>query len=346
MNSSYRLGKQLPQRIAVVRSLPGLGDLLCAVPAFRALRAALPEAQIALIGLPWAQSFVKRFNHYLDDWLEFPGYPGIPEGWRSPQHSAAFLTQIQQHKFDLALQIHGSGIISNSFTVLLGSRINAGFFLPGQYCPDVERFMPYPEQEPEVRRHLRLMEFLGIPLQGEELEFPLFEQDWQELQKILDVHDLRTGEYICIHPGASVSDRCWSPAQFALCADALANLGFRIVLTGTAAEANLTKTVAELMHTPTINLAGYTSLGAMAALLKGASLLVCNDTGVSHLAAALQVKSVVIFTNSDPNRWAPLDQQRHRVVSIQNSKFTHHSLTSDVLAEAKALLQGEGAYAV
>lgn len=354
MDLNHRLGELLPQRVAIVRSLPGLGDLLCAVPAWRALRAALPKAKIMLIGLPGAQSFVQRFHHYLDDWLEFPGYPGIPEGWQSPRHLPAFLLQVQQQEFDLALQMHGSGIISNCFTVLLGAKLNAGFFLPGQYCPDRERFLPYPEQEPEVWRHLRLMEFLGIPLQGEELEFPLKQADWLACQRIATEQDLQPGEYVCIHPGASVSDRRWSPEKFAIVADAIAKLGFKIVLTGTAAEAGLTQTVAAAMLAPAVNLAGRTSLGAMAAWLKGCSLLICNDTGVSHLAAALQVKSVVIFSNSDPERWAPLNRQRHRIVKVQELGVTEQlrrQETTDrvlaaVLAAASDLLQWEGAYAI
>ncbi len=79
MVNGHLLGEPLPQSIAIVRSLPGLGDLLCAVPAWRSLRAALPEAQITLIGLPSARTFVERFSKYLDDLVEFPGYPGIPE---------------------------------------------------------------------------------------------------------------------------------------------------------------------------------------------------------------------------------------------------------------------------
>jgi len=67
-----------PQRIVILRALQ-LGDLLCAVPAFRALRTAFPHSEIVLLGLPWARSLVERFQHYLDGFREFPGWPGLPE---------------------------------------------------------------------------------------------------------------------------------------------------------------------------------------------------------------------------------------------------------------------------
>lgn len=343
-----------PQTIAIVRSLPGLGDLLCCIPALRALRTAYPEAQISLIGLPWVQNLIKRFPQYIDQWLEFPGFPGIPEVTFIPSKTLAFLNLVQSLELDLAIQMHGNGSVMNSFVALLGAKQSAGCFSVGHYCPDSTYFMPYPNHLPEVWRNLQLLEFLGIPLQGTHLEFPIWEADWQELETIAVGHTLRLDQYVCIHPGASVNTRRWSCTHFAAVADALAAQGWQIVLTGTAAEAELAKTVVAGMRFPAVDLTGQTSLGALAALLKRSRLLICNDTGVSHLAAALQVNSVVIFSNSDPQRWAPLDRHRHRVVQMPASiksafqgatPADRDSLIAPVLREAIALLQQEVAYA-
>lgn len=351
---SYQLLDNSYQTIAIVRSLPGLGDLLCCIPALRALRVAYPEAKIHLIGLPWAQNAIQRFPQYIDQWLEFPGFPGIPEVTFIPSNTLAFLNHVQALELDLVIQMHGNGSVMNSFVALLGAKQSAGCFSAGHYCPDLTRFMPYPEHLPEVWRNLQLMEFMGIPLQGTHLEFPVWEADWQELEAIAANHALKWDRYICMHPGASVSTRRWSYTHFATVADALAAQGWQIVLTGTATEAELTKAVSVAMRSPAIDLAGQTTLGGLAALLKRSQLLICNDTGVSHLAAALQVNSVVIFSNSDPHRWAPLDRQRHRVVQMPASKSVSHdtvsftdrdSLVASVLTEAIGLLQQEVAYA-
>ncbi|WP_034388906.1 glycosyltransferase family 9 protein [Deinococcus sp. YIM 77859] len=307
------MAERLVQRVLVFRALPGLGDLLCLVPALRALRAGRPEAEITLLGLPQAAPVVKRFPELIDHLLPFPGFPGLPE---QPVQQAELLTLLTtvQGKYDLALQLHGSGPISNVLVSLLGARQVAGRFLPGQWCPDPGHFLPWEEGQPEPLVWLRLLEFLGYPARGEELTFPIHEADQAALRALPEAHTLEPGHYAVLHPGASRPERRWPPQRFAAVAERLAGQGLRVVLTGTAGEAALTRAVREALTGDMLDLTGQTDLGSLAALLAGARLLVSGDTGVSHLAAATRTPSVVVFLASDPARWAPLDRERHRVI--------------------------------
>jgi ADP-heptose:LPS heptosyltransferase len=158
---------------------------------------------------------------------------------------------------------------------------------------------------------LNLTDFIGAPARGEWLEFPPRPEDERAVRAALPP---RPGPYVCVHPGASVPDRRWPADRFAVVADALAARGYTVVLTGTAAERELTREVARHMSHPPVDLAGHTDLGATAAVLRRARLLVCNDTGVSHVAAATRTPSVVISTGDNPARWSPPDRVRHRVL--------------------------------
>lgn len=327
-------GVPLPQRIVIVRVLPGLGDLLCSIPAWRALRAALPHAHITLIGLPGMRWVAERFHHYINDVVALPGFPGLPEQPPAVDQLPTFFAAMQARQFDLAIQMHGSGTITNPLTMLLGAQATAGLYVPGQFCPDAERFLPYAAHEHAQRRNLHLIEHLNMPGQGEHSEWPVLDADRQALYALDAVRDLKPKSYACIHAGASTPARRWSPEQFAAVADALAAHGLQIVLTGVAAEANVAAAVAGAMRTPGINVAGRTDVGSLAALLSEARLVVCNDTGVSHLAAALGVPSVVIFVEDARRQWAPLDHARHR------SLYNPGGVTVDVvLREAQNLLQ-------
>ncbi len=332
------------RRVAVVRVLPGLGDLLCLVPALRALRAAAPRARITLVGLAGARSFVRRFHAYVDELAECPGFPGLAEQAPAVRRLVPFLRAMQARRLDLALQMHGRGPASNLLTALLGARWTAGFFVPGQYCPDPVRFLPFAEATPESRRHLRLVEHLGIPARGEQLEFPLGPEDVAALRAVPGAWTLPPGRYACVHPGASARGGRWPAERFAAVADALARRGIPVVLTGTADEAVLTARVQAAMAAPALDLAGRTTLGALGVLLRRARLLVCNDTGISHLAAALGVPSVIVFTGADPRRWAPLDGARHRPVAGRPGDGPAAlPAIDDVLAEVEQVLAAESA---
>jgi ADP-heptose:LPS heptosyltransferase len=325
LRQNHRLGNPLPRRVAVLRALK-LGDMLCAVPAFRALRAALPGSEVILIGLPWAREFADRFSCFIDRFVESPGFPGLPETGPPGELLPQFISSVRREKIDLAIQLHGNGSITNSFMMLLGASRNAGFFLPGGFCPEEELFIEYPEERTEIRRLLGMLDHLGISNAGNHLEFPVKERDFEEFMALPESSILREGGYVCIHPGSSDPLRRWGASSFSVLADFVADKGLDVVITGTAGEKEIARQMHVLMKRPALDLTGRTSLGALAVLILGARLLICNDTGVSHIAAALRVPSVVIFSSSDPRRWAPADRRIHRIIKAAGGEAQSESL--------------------
>ena len=299
-------------RIAVLRALM-LGDMLCAVPALRALRAAFADAEITWIGLEPTRSMARRLAHLIDDFIALPGYHGLPE---VPVDAAAlpgFFATVRARRFDLALQMHGSGAIVNPLVAAFGARRCAGFFdddAPVPRC-DEPLFVRWPTAGHEIERMLVLTDHLGLPRRGTALEFPIGALDRAELAAVRADDG---ASYVCVHVGAQLPSRRWPIDRFAAVADAVVAGGRSVVLTGSASEAGLVDEVMRRMRRRATSLAGKTTLGALGALIEGADALVCNDTSVSHIAAALGCPSVVVSCGADVARWAPLDSARHRVL--------------------------------
>jgi ADP-heptose:LPS heptosyltransferase len=300
-----------PQRIGVFRALV-LGDMLCAVPALRALKAAWPHAELTLIGLPWAEALARRLP-MVDRFIEFPGYPGLPETIADVAALPDFLRRMQEQRFDLLLQMHGSGIITNPLIAACGARRTAGFVEPGAYVPEGGLFAPWPTEGHEIERLLGLMDHLGIERRGTAIEFPITDTDRIELAGLWPGAYSGT-PYVCVHPGAQLPSRRWPADRFAQVADAMAERGCTVVLTGTSSEAGLVNEVRQAMRHHALDLSGKTNLWTLGALIERARMLVCNDTGVSHVAAALGTLSVVVSSGAEVARWAPLNRALHRVL--------------------------------
>lgn len=305
-------------KIAVFRALK-VGDLLVSIPGVRALRNHYPKAQITLISLPWAEEFITHYPHLFDQFFAFPGYEGLPEQPFDKEKTAAFLKRMQKEHFDLVIQMHGNGTIVNPMIALFGASLTAGYYPEEQeeLCFNGKTFMPYPLKEHEIKRHIRLMEFLGIPNAGLAIEFTITRKDQEAFMELSDTYDLNPKHYICIHAGG-ISGGRWPEKDFAKVADFLAKLGYQIVLTGTVNEGEIAEAVMTHMQHKAVSLIGQTDLGTLACLLKYSALLISNDTGVSHLAAAVRTPSVVIFTTSDPLQWAPLDTSLHHAIMKSN----------------------------
>lgn len=297
------------QRVAIFRALQ-LGDLLCTVPAWRALRAAHPGAHITLIGLPWARDFARRFARYINDFIEFPGAPGLRERPWDAAHLATFEEGMKEQRFDCLVQMHGSGNITNPLLSKWGARRLAGFHeAPSLTAPD-RLMLQWDPRESEVRRYLRLAAALGADTRGVHLEFPL---DDAERVAALELRGVR-GPYVVIHPGARFPSRRWPVERYAAVADRLAHGGYAIIVTGTREEKALAAQLVANMRHAAIDLVGCTAVGVLAAVVAGARLVVCNDTGLSHVASAVRTPSVVVSSGSDALRWRPLDTSRHRVL--------------------------------
>ncbi len=300
-----------PRRVAIFRALQ-LGDMLCAVPALRSLRAGWPQAEITLIGLPWASAFARRFHHYIDRFIEFPGHRDLPEQPVRAHCWCPYVEAVRARRFDLALQMHGSGATTNRLFAELGASRNGGFFPSDSIAPDPATFIAWEEREHEVRRYVRLTRHLGLPDRGLHLEWPRLSGD-EAASDLLPLHQLR-GPLVVVHPGARLPSRRWPVARFAAVAERLAAQGCTIAITGSAEERELAARMQAAMRAPALDLAGKTGLGGVAAVIESAALVLCNDTGISHVAAAVGTPSVVICCGADPGRWAPLDTSRHVVL--------------------------------
>lgn len=318
------------KKIGVLRAL-NLGDSLCIIPAVRAVRDAYPHASITLIGLPWQKKFATRFSRYFNNFISFPGWPGLPEQEFSSVKVIDFLQKIQHIQFDLILQMQGNGTFTNPMCMLLGAKKVAGLREVGKYCPDKKYFPVFKENENEILQFLHLVkEALAISAENSALEFPVTGEEHLGFEKIMKQLHLLPERYICIHPGARNPLRRWSPKKFAAVGDTMAEAGYSILITGSEEERKITRTVNEYMRSSAIDLVeecGSVGLGELSLLVKNSVAVIANDTGISHIAAAMNTPSVVIFTPySNPQRWAPLDKKSHRYIPAQHAANPHNVL--------------------
>lgn len=300
------------RNVALFRAL-NLGDMLCAIPTLRVLRRQLPKAHISLIGLRSALPILERFPEYLDELIEFPGDAAFPEQLVNEEALSDFYRDMRARSFDLALQIHGSGQRANHIVHAMAPKQWVGF-VP-EKCQAVQgRLLPWPDDLHEIHRYLALLQYIGLDAADDRLELPVTAEDEASADSIALQSGLELEKTVFIHPGARLASRRWPLDRFAKVARTISERGWQIAVTGSTRESELAKALIARSGCPLVNLSGVTSLGSLASLLQRGKLLVCNDTGISHVAAGVHLPSVVIASGSDVVRWAPLDKKRHTVL--------------------------------
>ncbi|WP_424528318.1 glycosyltransferase family 9 protein [Sphaerisporangium viridialbum] len=268
--------------LLVLRGL-GLGDLLTAVPALRALRRAHPDHRIVLAA-PAALAGLVSLIGAVDELVDVRGPGPVPADRPA-----------------IAVNLHGRGPES----IVALSRVRPGWLLTHAHpeFPGIEG-PPWRQKTHEVRRWCDLVEWYDIAADPADLHLTT--------DPAQCVPARVPGGYVIVHPGAASRARCWPAERFAEVAAALAHADHRVLVTGNAPERSLAFRVGTLAGLPVENvLAGRTDLRELARLVAGARLVICGDTGVAHLATACATPSVVLFGPVSPDQWGPPSTGRH-----------------------------------
>ena len=275
--SSHQYGSPT---VLVLRAL-GVGDLLTAVPALRGLRWAYPHHRTVLAA-PAPLAELAALTGAVDELLPTAELAAI--GGQPPA---------------VAVNLHGRG--PDSTRVLRALR--PGVLLAHAH-PDYPG-VPGPEWETdmhEVHRWCRLLEHFGIPA------------DPADLGLARPATPSPAPGAVVVHPGCAFVARHWPAERYAFVARRLAETGLPVVVTGNAGQRRLALQVAVAAGLPQHSvLAGRTDLSQLAALVADASLVVCGDTGVAHLATAYGTPSVVLFGPVSPQHWGPPPQRPQHV---------------------------------
>ncbi len=276
-------------RLLVLRAL-GLGDLLTAVPALRALRRAHPDHEL-LLAAPARQAPAAAATGAVDRVIPVsaPGraVPGRID-WSGPPP-------------DVAVDLHGNGPASHRpLSRLRPARLLAYAHPPARIAGPAWR-----EDEHERVRWCRLLSWYGIPADPHDLRIPAPERPSPAPGAVV------------LHPGADAAARRWPAARFGAVGAALRAAGHRVVVTAGAGEAALAHDVARRAGLPgDAVLGGDTDppFTALAALVARARAVVVGDTGLAHLATALGTPSVVLFGPVAPHLWGPPPGALHRAL--------------------------------
>jgi len=271
--------------VALVLRALGLGDLLVAVPALRALRRARPGHRVVLAAPAWLGPLVP-LTGAVDALL-----PVADLGSPLPPVDGA-------DEVDVAVNLHGAGPQSHALLDAFAPRERIGHVAPGWDGP------VWVDETNERRRWVEVLRHHGLPGDPSEvgLERP-------------SVASPAPGAVV-VHVGAAYGSRSWPAERFAAVARALTGQGRTVVLTGSAAERERATGIGTAAGLPEhANLAGRTGLAELAALVADAALVVTVDTGAAHLATAYATPSVVLFGPATVERWGPPADGPHVVLT-------------------------------
>lgn len=303
MSESYVGLRHLrPRRVCIIKP-SALGDVVNALPSLAALRARWPEATIAWV-----------VNRSLRGLLD--GNPAIDEiipydrararlSFGGCAILARSLAELRRREFDLAIDLQGL-LRSGLMTAATGAKVRVGLadFREGSTWFYTHRIPPPPPDSHAVDRLLRVAEAFGADISSPRHVIPFAETDRQWARSMLaGVARPR----LALNLGARWPTKRWPPEHFAEVARrARRERGAGLVATGAPEDAPaVAALVARIDPHPILNLCGQTTLPQLAALASESDVVLSNDTGPLHLAAAVGARVVGVYTCTSPKLNGP-----------------------------------------
>jgi heptosyltransferase-1 len=302
-------------RIAIIK-LSSLGDVLHALPVARALRRALPGAHLTWV-VEAREYAILRDHPDLDavvpvDTRLWRRLVWRPSGAREVLSKVGRLRErIRRASFDVAIDLQGL-LKSGLLTAYTGAPVRIGF--SAGRCRErwnalfTNRHVTPPlSARHVVEQYLALLAPLGIDPGPVEFHVPVPAAAERRMEELLVKEGVKPGDrLVAINPGAGRADKRWPVARFSALAERLASeAGARLLLLWGPDEAFMARDIALALPGHSALLAPPTDLGELTALLKRCRLMIANDTGPLHLAAALGTPALGLFGPTSAERNGP-----------------------------------------
>ncbi|MBP7052121.1 MAG: glycosyltransferase family 9 protein [Phycisphaerae bacterium] len=285
-----------------------LGDIVMALPALSSLRRSFPQAKITWLVRPEFAPILDG-HPYLDGIILFDRKL-LAQAWHSPAAFRGLMSLIQRlrsGRYDAVLDLQGL-FRTASLAWLSGCKRRFGPIWRRELAHwfYTTAIPPRPEWVHVIDYYRKLIEAMGAGDLG--VEFVLAEKPAAvpAVQTLLAQHRIDVDRYAVVIPGSAQVSKCWPADRFAALADRLVEEhGLAVVATGSKSESPMIEQIQSLAKHPIFNLAGRTSLPELVEVLRRAKLVVSNDTGPGHIAAALGRPLVMMFSWSNPLRVGP-----------------------------------------
>lgn len=284
-----------------------IGDTILTVPFLRNLRYAEPDAYIAWVVAPGSSEVVKGIP-YVDE-LIYWDPPTIHADSRGAHRTLGaklrFIRDLRAKRFDKVYVLKRS-LSSAIMALLTGASERVGFDTEGRGFLLTKK-VPYRSGNHEVRNFLDVLQADGVPVVDDHLEAWLSTEEQRFADRFLADQGVQPGDSVIgIHPFAANPTRAWHEDNFIELANALQQeYGGKILLFGGKGDLQLGETMARAISPTPLLAVGSTTLRQSMALLARCRLLVCNDSGIMHLAASLQVPLVALFGPQSPVKFGP-----------------------------------------